>query len=120
MSLSSFCVVTNALRLNWKKIYDSRRDRAMKHRAELTSELLGETEKKQEGSAMEKKIKIEGMMCPHCEATMTKALNAMDGVTVVSVSHEAKNAVVTCDREVSEAEFKAVVEEAGYKFCGLE
>ena len=69
---------------------------------------------------MTKTIKIEGMMCPHCEAAMTKALNGMEGVTVVSVSHEAKNAVVTCEREVAEGEFKAVVEEAGYKFCGLE
>ncbi len=121
MSLSSFCVVTNALRLNWKKIYDSKRDHAMKHRAELSPELLGETEtNKQEESTMTKTIKIEGMMCPHCEAAMTKALNGMEGVTVVSVSHEAKNAVVTCEREVAEGEFKAVVEEAGYKFCGLE
>ena len=121
MSLSSFCVVTNALRLNWKKLYDSKRDHAMKHRAELSPELLGETEtNKQEESKMTKTIKIEGMMCPHCEAAMTKALNGMEGVTVVSVSHEAKNAVVTCDREVAEGEFKAVVEEAGYKFCGLE
>ena len=121
MSLSSFCVVTNALRLNWKKLYDSKRDHAMKHRAELSPELLGETEtNKQEESTMTKTIKIEGMMCPHCEAAMTKALNGMEGVTVVSVSHEAKNAVVTCDREVAEGEFKAVVEEAGYKFCGLE
>ena len=121
MSLSSFCVVTNALRLNWKKIYDSKRDHAMKHRAELSPELLGETEtNKQEESTMTKTIKIEGMMCPHCEAAMTKALNGMEGVTVVSVSHEAKNAVVTCEREVAESEFKAVVEEAGYKFCGLE
>ena len=121
MSLSSFCVVTNALRLNWKKLYDSKRDHAMKHRAELRPELLGETEtNKQEESTMTKTIKIEGMMCPHCEAAMTKALNGMEGVTVVSVSHEAKNAVVTCDREVAEGEFKAVVEEAGYKFCGLE
>ena len=121
MSLSSFCVVTNALRLNWKKLYDSKRDHAMKHRAELSPELLGETEtNKQEESKMTKTIKIEGMMCPHCEAAMTKALNGMEGVTVVSVSHEAKNAVVTCEREVAEGEFKAVVEEAGYKFCGLE
>ena len=121
MSLSSFCVVTNALRLNWKKLYDSKRDHAMKHRAELSPELLGETEtNKQEESTMTKTIKIEGMMCPHCEAAMTKALNGMEGVTVVSVSHEAKNAVVTCEREVAEGEFKAVVEEAGYKFCGLE
>ena len=121
MSLSSFCVVTNALRLNWKKLYDSKRDHAMKHRVELSPELLGETEtNKQEESTMTKTIKIEGMMCPHCEAAMTKALNGMEGVTVVSVSHEAKNAVVTCEREVAEGEFKAVVEEAGYKFCGLE
>ena len=121
MSLSSFCVVTNALRLNWKKLYDSKRDHAMKHRVELRPELLGETEtNKQEESTMTKTIKIEGMMCPHCEAAMTKALNGMEGVTVVSVSHEAKNAVVTCEREVAEGEFKAVVEEAGYKFCGLE
>ena len=121
MSLSSFCVVTNALRLNWKKLYDSKRDHAMKHRVELSPELPGETEtNKQEESTMTKTIKIEGMMCPHCEAAMTKALNGMEGVTVVSVSHEAKNAVVTCEREVAEGEFKAVVEEAGYKFCGLE
>ena len=121
MSLSSFCVVTNALRLNWKKIYDSRRDHEMKHKAELAPELLAEIEnKKQEETKMTKKIKIEGMMCPHCEATVTKALNAMDGVSVVSVSHEAKEAVVTCDRDVTEAEFKAAVEGAGYTFCGLE
>ena len=69
---------------------------------------------------MTKTIKIEGMMCPHCEAAMRRALEEMEGVSVISVSHDANQAVVSCTVEVPEEEFRKVVEKAGYEFRGIE
>lgn len=118
MSLSSFCVVTNALRLNLFRIYDTRRDRAgkalQKKRSETDSMQVQAVEEKEENK-MEKTLKIEGMMCPHCEGTVKKALEAIDGVREVVASHTAGTAVVTLDGEVADEVLKKTVEEQGYK-----
>ena len=99
MSLSSFCVVTNALRLNLVKIYT-------KH-------------KTKEFKKMTKTIKIEGMMCPHCEAHVKKALEALDGVESAIPSHTEKQAVVTLTSPVSDETLKSTVESQGYKVLGI-
>ena len=100
MSLSSFCVVTNALRLNLIKIYK-------KH-------------KTKEFKPMTKIIKIEGMMCPHCEAHVKKALEALEGVENVVPSHVEKKATLTLTSPVSDEILKATVEAQGYKVLGIE
>ncbi len=100
MSLSSFCVVTNALKLN---LFDIR---STKHDKNIT---------KKENNTMTKTLKIEGMMCCHCEMHAKKALEALDGVTVVEVSSKMGTAVVTLDKEVSDEILKNAVAEAGYK-----
>ena len=116
MSLSSFCVVSNALRLNLCRIYDARKDKKIKHPAVLTAE----KENKEETKIMTKTLKIEGMMCGHCEAHVTKALLAVEGVTEVKASHETNTAVVTMDREIPEEILKKVVEDCDYKYLGME
>lgn len=107
MSLSSFCVVSNALRLNLFKIYDSGRDRAIKNKVKTS---VIEEEKK-----MTKTIVIEGMMCGHCEMHARKALEAIDGVAGAEVSHETGLAVVTLDRDVADEVLTQAVEAEGYK-----
>lgn len=102
MSLSSFCVVSNALRLNFFKLHDARKN--IKIRAK----------KSKEAKAMEKTLKIEGMMCPHCEATVKKTLEAIDGVESVVASHTAKNAVITLSKDVAYDVLKQAVEAQGY------
>ena len=102
MSLSSVCVVTNALRLNWFRMKDATRDRKIK------------TRKKQEEMTMEKTMKIEGMMCGHCEASVKKALKALAEVEAAEVSHEKGTAVVTLRSEVSDEVLKKAVEEKDY------
>ena len=104
MSLSSFCVVTNALRLNLFDMYNPTRDKKIK-RAE---------ENNQEDKTMEKTMKIEGMMCGHCEAAVKKALEAVEGVESAAVSHTAGTAVVTTDGSVSDETLKAAVEAKDY------
>ena len=111
MSLSSFCVVTNALRLNFCKIYDASRDRKIKN-------TLKEREK--EELSMTKTMKIEGMMCPHCEARVRKALEAVEGVTAAEVSHVAGTAVVTLGAEVENDTLKKAVEAQDYTVLGIE
>ena len=117
MSLSSFCVVSNALRLNLLDIYNPRRDRKIKHR-EVESTVI-ENKKTEEEKAMTKTMKIEGMMCPHCEATVKKALEAIDGVESAEVSHTADTAVVT-GTALDDAKLKAAVEDKGYTVHGIE
>ena len=90
MSLSSVCVVSNALRLNWFKMYDASRDKKIK------------SKKKEEETTMTKTMKIEGMMCGHCEARVKKVLEALPEVDAAEVSHEAGTAVVTLNAEVSD------------------
>ena len=102
MSLSSVCVVTNALRLNWFRMKDATRDRKIK------------TRKKQEEMTMEKTMKIEGMMCGHCEASVKKALEALAEVEAAEVSHEKGTAVVTLRSAVSDEVLKKAVEEKDY------
>jgi Cu2+-exporting ATPase len=125
MSLSSFCVVTNALRLNLVKVYDTRRDRnRLKGRGHDGPQETLNTEQpleKEKGSiTMEKTIRIEGMMCAHCEASVQKALEALDGVSSAQVSHEKGTAVVTLTSDVEEAVLKKAVEDKDYKVVGFE
>lgn len=108
MSLSSFCVVTNALRLNWFKIHDASRDRKIKRK------------KKQEEKSMTRTMKIEGMMCGHCEAAVKKALEALAEVDVAEVSHETGTAVVTLNAEFANDVLKKTVEEKDYKVISVE
>lgn len=105
MSLSSFCVVTNALRLNLFNIRNPKHDRKRKNKIKY----------KKEKKTMETTIKIEGMMCPHCEGRVKKALEAIDGVSEAIVSHTAGNAKITHNESVSVDTLKKAVEEAGYK-----
>jgi Cu2+-exporting ATPase len=102
MSLSSFCVVTNALRLNLFKLYDARYDKKIKN-------------KHKEEKIMKKTMKIEGMMCGHCEARVKKVLEQLDGVNEAVVSHEEGTAVVTLDAPVDNETLKKAVEEQDYK-----
>lgn len=109
MSLSSFCVVSNALRLNWFKMYDASKDRKIKT-----------TKNNKEDKTMTKTIKIEGMMCGHCEATVKKALEALKEVDSAEVSHEAGTAVVTLNSEISDDVLKKTVEDKDYKVLGIQ
>ncbi len=111
MSLSSFTVCMNALRLNMLNIHDSKKDRPIRHKAKQESE--GEKE-------MKKTMKIEGMMCSHCEASVKKALEAIDGVESAEVSHEAGTAIVTMSKEVSNDVLKSAVEAKDYNVTGIE
>ena len=113
MSLSSFCVVSNALRLNLIRIHDASHDRPRK-RKETSKELT--IKEKQEETKMTKTLKIEGMMCPHCEARVKKALEALDGVESAVVSHEKGTAVVTGSADFET--MKKAVEAQDYKVLG--
>ncbi len=117
MSLSSLCVVSNALRLNIAKIYDDKKDIRLKRAASI--EALKSLNLKQEEKEMKKTIKIEGMMCTHCEAHVKKALSAIENVTVESISHEADEAVVSLAAEVSDEILAAAVTEEGYKVISI-
>ena len=109
MSLSSFCVCMNALRLNLVKI-----------RRPAPIENEKEREKEREKKTMKKTMNIEGMMCPHCEATVRKALEAVEGVSVAEVSHEEDKAVVEISGEVTDEALTAAVEEKDYKVLSVE
>ncbi|EOS45060.1 heavy metal translocating P-type ATPase [Lachnospiraceae bacterium MD335] len=116
MSLSSFCVVTNALRLNFANIHDASRDKKARHMIKENQE----AELKKEDFNMTKTMKIEGMMCGHCEARVKKCLEALAGVTEAAVSHEKGTAVVTCSGEVSDEALTKAVEEQDYKVVSIE
>ena len=103
MSLSSFCVVSNALRLNLFKLHDAGKDKKIKSKKHH-----------QEENKMEKTMKIEGMMCGHCEAAVKKALEAVDGVASAEVSHTSGTAVVTLSKPVDNAVLKKAVEDKDY------
>ena len=109
MSLSSFCVVSNALRLNWFKMYDAGRDKKIKA-----------NNKNKEETTMTKTMKIEGMMCGHCEARVKKVLEALPEVDAAEVSHEAGTAVVTMNAEVSDDVLKKAVEDQDYKVLAIQ
>ncbi len=108
MSLSSVCVVSNALRLNWFKMYDASRDKKIK------------SKKKEEETTMTKTMKIEGMMCGHCEARVKKVLEALPEVDAAEVSHEAGTAVVTLNEKVSDDVLKKTVEDQDYKVVDIQ
>lgn len=108
MSLSSFCVVSNALRLNFFKMYDARKDKKVKMK------------KKEEEKEMKKTMKIEGMMCPHCEARVKKCLEALPEVEMAEVSHTEGTAVVTLRAEVSDDVLKKAVEAQDYPVISIE
>ncbi len=107
MSLSSFCVVTNALRLNLFRIHDAGKDKKIKNR-------------KTEEKTMEKTMKIEGMMCGHCEARVKKCLEALPEVAGAAVSHEAGTAVVTLKSEIADDVLKKTVEDQDYKVISIQ
>ena len=106
MSLSSFCVVSNALRMNLIDIHSTKRDKKIKPN-------------KKEAVEMEKTMKIEGMMCGHCEARVKKALESVEGVTEAVVSHESGTAVIKMDTNVADDVLKGAVEAQDYKVISL-
>ena len=115
MSLSSFCVVSNALRLNLLKVHDGRHDKAGRRAVILNEKGHLLEERKKEEMTMNKTLKIEGMMCMHCSGTVKKALEAVDGVLNAEVSHESGLAVVTLAHEVDDAALIKAVEDRDYK-----
>ena len=127
MSLSSFCVVTNALRLNLIDVHSAKKDKKLAHPAETDADgtLLSEyrqekeLERSRREKTMTKTMKIEGMMCGHCEATVKKALEKLEGVASAEVSHEAGTAVVTLDGEVADEALKAAVEDRDYTVVSI-
>ena len=119
MSLSSFCVVTNALRLNLFKMYDASKDKKKKQSRPHDESHVDHKEKK-EKRTMTKTMKIEGMMCGHCEARVKKTLEGIEGVTGAEVSHEKGTAVVTLEKEVSDSVLKEAVEAQDYKVVSVE
>ena len=110
MSLSSFCVVSNALRLNLFQLYNGRHDRKIQHHHKKHAK---------EQSAMTKTMKIEGMMCQHCEARVKKTLESIPGVAAAEVSHEAGTAIVTLDAPVENDTLKSAVEAQDYKVTDI-
>lgn len=111
MSLSSFSVVTNALRLNFFRMHDPKRDHRIKRK------LKTKTEK--EITPMKKTLKIEGMMCGHCEMHTKKALEAVDGVTSAEVSHKTGTAVVTLAKDVADEVLRKAVSDQGYEVTDI-
>ncbi|SFO32004.1 Cu2+-exporting ATPase [Pseudobutyrivibrio sp. UC1225] len=118
MGLSSFCVVSNALRLNWIKPYDSSKDKMIKNpiKGILIKQATKNEDRKEAG---EMKITVKGMMCQHCEAHVKKALEAIDGIDSAVASHEENLVTITNSKDVDEAAIKAAVEEAGYEYGGI-
>ena len=116
MSLSSFCVVTNALRLNLCRVYDPKHDR------KATPDRKNKTNKPKESEekSMTKTMNIEGMMCGHCEARVKKALEALDAVSEAAVSHESGTAVVTLSSDISDEKLKETVEAEDYKVTSIQ
>ena len=109
MSLSSFCVVSNALRLNLFDMHNAKKDKKIKEK----------NNKKKENNSMEKTMNIEGMMCGHCEATVKKALEAVDGVSEAGVSHENGTAAVKLEKPVDDSVLRKAVEDHDYKVTGI-
>ena len=120
MSLSSFCVVSNALRLNLLKIHDGSHDKPIKNR--VTADQDGRLLERNimEDNTMTKTLKIEGMMCTHCEATVKKALESVPGVAEAKVSHVEGTAVVELTGDVSNESLKAAVEAKDYTVLAVE
>ena len=125
MSLSSFTVCMNALRLNRFRMQDTGKDRPLRKQAtsmeeiEYEMESLLKSNETEEEKKMTTEVKIKGMMCPHCEAHVKKALEALDGVESAAPDKDADNAVLTLSKDVSVDAIKAAVEDAGYEFLGM-
>ena len=125
MSLSSFCVVSNALRLNLMDIYDPKHDKKIKHKKRSSDHLQPcgpeRTIKKgpKEEDTMKKTLTIEGLMCPHCEASVKKALEELDGVLSAEVSHETGTAIVSMNDPVADDVLKSAVEAKDYTVTGI-
>ena len=126
MSLSSFCVVTNALRLNFFDMYNAKKDKKVKNEVILDAleeeTILEQPEIKEEkeNELMEKTIEIKGMMCGHCEATVKKALEKLPGVEEAIVSHEAGTAELTLNAEIADDVLKKTVEDKDYTVTSVE
>ena len=129
MSLSSFCVVTNALRLNLFKLHDASKDKPLKVKASQGEPIVVATEEDKTIScacgcpledAERRTLHIEGMMCEHCEGRVKKCLEAFDGVEHAEVSHEAGTAIITLSKDVDNEEMKTAVENDGYKVTSIE
>ena len=125
MSLSSFCVVSNALRLNLFDLHSTKRDHAPKNASSLPAALtqpaaVEEKESTKEDNSMKKTLNVEGMMCGHCEARVKKALEALPEVDEAVVSHEAGTAIVTLNAEVADDVLKKAVEDQDYKVTGIQ
>ena len=112
MSLSSFCVVTNALRLNLVNVHSSKYD---KNKKAVDIKLNITADNNKEEKTVTKTIKVEGMMCPHCEATVKKALEAIDGVKEATASHEKCEAVAELEKDVDLSVLEKAITDAGYK-----
>ena len=108
MSLSSFCVVSNALRLNFFDLRSAKKDKKIRPVG------LDQIESEKENGSMTKTLNVEGMMCGHCEARVKKALEAVEGVASAEVSHEKGTAVVTLSKDVPDAVLKKAVEDQDY------
>jgi Cu2+-exporting ATPase len=121
MSLSSFCVISNALRLNLFRIHDASHDKKVKQPTQNASEKKQNMPvKNKEDNPMKKTMKIEGMMCGHCEARVKKALENLPAVEEAVVSHEAGTAVITLKEEVEDALLKKAVEDQDYKVISIQ
>ena len=124
MSLSSFCVVSNALRLNLFDLHSAKRDHTPKHVPALPAALVQpaaeEDTTQKEETAMKKTLTVEGMMCPHCEARVKKALEALPQVDEAVVSHEAGTAIVTLNAEVDDEVLKKAVEAQDYPVTSIQ
>ena len=125
MGLSSFCVVTNALRLNFVKPYDAKHDKSVKN--PVKGKLISNQSKNPQGKPEDErntkenntmKISVKGMMCGHCEMHVKKALEAIDGITSAQASHESGTVTIETSKDVDEAAIKAAVTDAGYEYCG--
>ena len=134
MSLSSFFVVTNALRLNLFNIHDASGDKPKKQNENkmsteaavdanaetIESETIVNNDENNGGNKMKKTMKIEGMMCMHCEAAVKKALEEIEGVESAEVSHEAGTAIVTAEESVTDEVLKKAVEDKEYVVLEIE
>ncbi len=127
MGLSSFCVVSNALRLNFLDLRSTKRDHRARNKRQSAAVNLSagakvpaENKKEKENDTMTKTMKVEGMMCGHCEATVKKCLEALDGVESAQVSHEEGTAIVTLNADVADEVLKKAVEDQDYKVLGIE
>ena len=121
MSLSSFCVVTNALRLNLFKVHDASRDKKIKQAVSILPEKdYNESNKEKETTSMVKiTVNVEGMMCPHCEAHVNEAIKAAFQAEDVVSSHEKKTTVFTSPEHVDEDKIREVIKNAGYEVTGI-